>query len=101
MGSARSGRRNVPGCLALALLLTATPLGAAPAAPDDPEPQAQKAPDRPHPDFLFGRPRGWIGLSGSLVVPRAEGDLFAFVRNQLTVEKRDFTAPALTGEVGF
>ena len=103
MGSNRSGRKSVqiPGCLALALLLTATPLWAAPGAPGDPEPQAQNAPDRPHPDFLFGQPRGWIGLSGSLVVPRAEGDLFAFVRNRLTVEKRDFKAPALTVEGGY
>ena len=52
-------------------------------------------------DFLFGRPRGWVALRGSWLMPRAGGELFTFVSDQLTVEKGDFNAPAMTGEVGF
>jgi hypothetical protein len=53
------------------------------------------------PDFLLGRPRGFIGVRGSWLMPRAQGDLFDFVGEQLTIERRDFQAPAITGEVGF
>jgi hypothetical protein len=35
------------------------------------------------------------------VLPRAEGDLFSFIRHQLTIEKRDLKAPAFTAEGGF
>src|SRR5258706_7051532 len=102
MNRDRSGRRNIErrSWLALPLVLVGILLSSAHAAAAGPYPQAQKAPDRPRPNFLFGQPRGWIGVSGSLVVPRAEGDLFAFIHNQLTVEKRDFKAPAVGFEGG-
>ena len=51
-------------------------------------------------DFLFGRPRGWAAVRGSWLMPRATGDLFAFVSDQLTVEKKDFSAPGIAGEFG-
>ena len=103
MNGDRSGRRNIelPRCLApAALILAGILLGSAPVAAAEPDQRVPNAPDRPRPDFLFGQPRGWIGVSGSLVVPRAEGDLFAFIHNQLTVEKRDFKAPAVAFEGG-
>src|SRR5262245_796192 len=52
------------------------------------------------PDFLFGRPKAWISLSGTWLVPRAGGDLFTFVGDQLTVERSDFRSPAFTGSFG-
>ncbi len=51
-------------------------------------------------DFLFGQPRGWIAVRGSWLTPSAQSDLFTFVTDQLTVEKDDFSAPAVAGEVG-
>jgi hypothetical protein len=52
-------------------------------------------------DFLFGYPRVWLAIRGSWLMPQAEGDLFTFVEDQLTVDKGDFNAPAFIAEVGF
>ena len=52
------------------------------------------------PDFLFGRPNAWISLSATWLVPRAGGDLFTFVSDQLTIDRSDFHTPAFTGSVG-
>ncbi len=52
------------------------------------------------PDFLFGRPNAWIAVSGTWLVPRAGGDLFTFVSDQLTLDRSDFRTPAFTGSFG-
>ena len=46
------------------------------------------------PDFLFGRPRGWVSFSGTWLAPRAGDDLFSFVSDQLTLDRSDFHASA-------
>jgi opacity protein-like surface antigen len=51
------------------------------------------------PDFLFGQPRGMVSIRGGLMTPRAGSDLFTFVSNQLTVERKDFNAPAVGFDV--
>ena len=66
---------------------------------------AQSAdPPRPHPgataDFMFGQPRGSLSLRGSWVFARAGSDLFDFVTDQLTLDSKDFNAPAIGGELG-
>jgi hypothetical protein len=58
------------------------------------------APDQKAPDFLFGRPRGWVSLSATWLFPRASGDLFSFVIDRLTIERSDFHAQAVSGAVG-
>src|SRR5215470_8241865 len=83
-------------------LLLATSL-AAPALADDERPAAtesQSDSSSSGPDFLFGRPRAAISLSGTWLVPRASGELFRFVGDQLTIDKSDFRRPAFTGTVG-
>ena len=52
------------------------------------------------PDFLFGRPNAALGLRGQWLLARAESDIFAFVTEQLTLEKRDFDAPGVIFDVG-
>ena len=52
------------------------------------------------PDFLFGRPRGSVGVRGGWLFERAGSDLFEFVENELTVDKKDFNSPALAVDVG-
>lgn len=47
------------------------------------------------PDFLFGKPRVAIGLRALWVNPRADSDIFSFVTEQLTLEKKDFRAAGL------
>src|SRR5262245_7872260 len=94
----RSGVR-----LLFTALLLATGL-AAPALADDERPAATEtqsdSSSSSGPDFLFGRPRAAISLSGTWLVPRASGELFRFVGDQLTIDKSDFRRPAFTGTVG-
>ena len=52
------------------------------------------------PDFLFGRPRGSVGVRGGWLLERAGSDLFTFVQKQLTVEPGDFDAPTIAFDVG-
>jgi hypothetical protein len=60
------------------------------------EPQSQ--PLNSTPDFLFGRPRGSIGIRGSWLVGRASSDFYDFVTDQLTLNKGDFNRPSIGTE---
>ena len=51
------------------------------------------------PDFLFGKPTGMIGLRSGWVFASADSDLFRFVQDQLTVERKDFNTPAIGVDV--
>jgi opacity protein-like surface antigen len=51
------------------------------------------------PDFLFGRPDGAIGVRSGWNFARADSDLFEFVEEHLTLERKDFNAPALGVDV--
>ncbi len=44
------------------------------------------------PDFLIGAPKVRLGLRGAWLMPRAGGDLFSFVGDQLTFESADLRA---------
>src|SRR4029434_6021435 len=50
------------------------------------------------PDFLFGRPRGSIGIRGGWTIGRAASDWYHFVTDQLTLTNRDFNRPAIGTE---
>jgi len=67
--------------------------------------QSQSQPPAPvqngSPEFLFGAPRGSVGVRASFLVARESGDLFSFIREQLTVDKGDFNAAGATIEFGF
>lgn len=52
------------------------------------------------PDFLLGAPRAFLGLRGSLVVPRAGGELFAFVTDQLTLDRSGFRSRGFAADAG-
>jgi hypothetical protein len=51
------------------------------------------------PDFLFGRPRGSVGVRGNWLFARAGSDWFDFVSDQLTLGKSDFNAPGFATDV--
>ena len=73
----------------LALLLAIAPRGSAAQSPvGQPEPNRR-------PDFLFGQPRGSLGLHGSWVFASSGSDLFDFVTRQLTLDKSDFSGPGI------
>jgi len=62
-----------------------------------PSPVVQSA---PRPDFLFGRPKGSIGIRGNWLFARAQSDWFTFVTDQLTLNSKDFNAPGFGADVG-
>jgi opacity protein-like surface antigen len=51
-------------------------------------------------DFLFRRPSVTVGARIGYALPRAGSEVFDFTREQLTVDKSDFNALALGGELG-
>src|SRR5438874_10987602 len=51
------------------------------------------------PDFLFGKPKGSVAFRSGWFFARAGSDLFTFVQNQLTVDRKDFNAPAMIFDV--
>ena len=77
------------------LVLVALTAGTPAAAAGD---EAQTQPSNPKPDFLFGRPRGSIGIRGSWIVGRAGSDWYDFVTDQLTLSNGDFNRPAIGTE---
>lgn len=72
----------------LFLLLVLTP--AAEAAAQQP---------RPAPDFLFGEPRGSLGVRGSWMFARAGSDIYDFVRSHLTLDEGAFNAPGIAADL--
>lgn len=48
-----------------------------------------------NPDFLFGKPHGTVAIRSGRMMARAGSDLFTFVQKQLTVDRKDFNAPAI------
>lgn len=84
-------------------------LGIQAARAADDEPAAAASQRQPSPiasfpsapsDFLLGAPRAWIGIRGLQMFPRAGGDLFEFVSEQLTVEKADLRGRGFATDVG-
>jgi len=95
----------LPGCtrswlvavLAVAAVVVGLPATAGAQVTPGPARPSQQLPDA---DFLFGRPRGSIGIRGSLAIPTEGSDSFDFVRDQLTIEKGDFRSAAFAFDVG-
>jgi Outer membrane protein W len=56
---------------------------------------------QPAPDFLFGPPNGMVGFRSGWVFARAESDLQSFIQRTLTVDRKDFNAPAIGMDVEF
>lgn len=50
-------------------------------------------------DFLFHRPSVTLGVRLGYAVPRAESEIFDFTRQELTLDKSDFNAFSIEGEV--
>jgi hypothetical protein len=52
-----------------------------------------------NPDFLFGKPKAAIAFRSGWFFARAGSDLYTFVQDQLTVDRKDFNSPAMIFEV--
>jgi hypothetical protein len=88
------------------LVLRAAALAFAALASSAPGASAQTAPSSPvvspppPSDFMLGRPRGFISVDGGFLFASAGSDLYEFVTDQLTIEKKNFNAPVIGGRVG-
>jgi hypothetical protein len=75
---------------------------ALPASAEDQPPAAQvtqlPAPRRA-PDFFFGRPVGALAVRGTWALSRAGSDWYDFVTDQLTLNRSDFNAPGIAGDL--
>ena len=65
--------------------------------------QSDRPPVTPPPpsDFMLGRPKGFIAVDGGVLVANAGSDVYDFIREQLTIEKKAFNAPVFGGRMGF
>ena len=97
-GWSRVGRR-VGRAAALAVCLTAAApaIAAGQPAGQASQPLAQPTGTR---DFLFGRPRGWVAVRGSWLMPRAEAISSRLSATSSPSRKTTSTRPAVAGEVG-
>jgi hypothetical protein len=84
---------------------TALLLFAAPAFAGEQVPAAnsstQSTSSAPPPDFLLGRPRGSIGIRGSMLVASADSDIYDFVTDILAIDKSDFNTGSFAAEFGY
>jgi hypothetical protein len=51
--------------------------------------------------FLFGAPAGSLTLRGGWALARAQSDFFAFTTENLTLNRGDFSSPAIDGDLAF
>ena len=49
--------------------------------------------------FMFGQPKAQLTLRAGPMLHRAEGDLLGFFQSELTLDRGDFRAPALSAEL--
>ncbi len=90
--TASSARR----AFVLVLLLTGT-LAATAAAQG-----TARAPVQPPPpsDFMLGRPKGFLAVDGGFLFANAGSDVYDFVTEQLTLDKKAFNAPIIGLRLG-
>ncbi len=65
--------------------------------------QAQRRPPRPPdggPGFLFHEPRATLGLRGGFNLRHAGSGIYDFVTSELTLDKSDFNAFSIAGDLG-
>jgi len=51
--------------------------------------------------FLFGAPTGSFTVRGGWALARAQSDFFAFTTENLTLNRGDFSSPAIEGDLAF
>ena len=85
-----------------ALILLASPAFAADDQDQTPAQSPQSSASVPpgNPDFLLGRPRATIGVRGNWMKAGAGSDLFDFVTETLTIDRKDFNTATFAAELG-
>jgi hypothetical protein len=58
--------------------------------------------DNPAPsDFMLGRPKGFIAVDGGFLFANAGSDVYDFITDRLTLEKKSFNTPVVGGRLGW
>ena len=101
--SGRSSRRVgalALGCAVLTMVLCAAGPAVAAGGPDQrPVPTRPGRPAR-DPDFWFGPPRGSIRVHTNRLFARQGSDLYDFLRDEFTIDRRAFDATGIGAEAG-
>ena len=92
-------QRSVLVLRAVALALAAL-AATAPGASAQSSPRSPVVSPPPPSDFMLGRPKGFISVDGGFLFASAGSDLYEFITDQLTVEKKNFNTPVIGGRVG-
>ena len=66
----------------------------------DPRRPGVPSADSATPDFLFGRPDGWVGVRAGWHIMRGQSDWYDFVSDQLTIDDDAFDTADLSADVG-
>ena len=66
---------------------------------------AQSAPNPiisppPPSDFMLGRPKGFVSVDGGFLFASAGSDVYDFITEQLTLDKKNFNTPVIGGRIG-
>ncbi len=80
--------------IALAVLVASVPGARAQSAPTP-----VITPSAPS-DFMLGRPRGFVSVDGGFLFASAGSDLYDFLTEQLTLERKNFNTPIVGGRIG-
>ena len=95
------GLLRVAGFVCAALLCASASFAGPDGDQDVRSPISVSGSDRDAPaDFFIGAPRAWLAFRGNQLFPRAGGDLFAFVTDQLTVERSQFRSRGFSTDLG-
>jgi opacity protein-like surface antigen len=95
--TARRLRRLFVGCTALVLLASPAFAGEQDSSSNA---STQSASSASAPDFMLGRPRGSVGVRGSMLFASANSDIYDFVTDVLAIEKSDFNTGSFGAEFG-
>jgi len=100
MSDLRLGSVSRGAIVLLALLLLAVPRVATGASEHGAEAGASQPEPPASADFLFGRPATVISVSGGWLASDESGDLFEFVRDELTIDEGDFDGATVRFTIG-
>jgi hypothetical protein len=82
----------------LAALLCWLPTPAAAQSPGDGG--RSRVPPPPPSDFMLGRPRVFIAFDSGFLFANTGSDLYDFISDTLTIDRKSFNTPALGGRIG-
>ena len=85
---------------ALLALVCWLPLPASAQSTGDPGSRSPRVQPPPPSDFMLGRPRVYVGFDSGFLFANTGSDLYSFITDQLTIDKKAFNTRVLGGRFG-